>query len=343
MIPTNEGLGRLHGRRAPARPAADHRAARGARRRGLRHRSRVRADAGDPRAARDPVHVGRRARRRPRTLGKGGRSRGRSARLARLVWGRRPRAGDRPRLGRPRGRLAALPHPLGADAGLRVRRPAAPDRLPGRAPGAGPDSIPVERLRRIGAKGAKLVRYPGLKEEYYLADFEPDAGGARRARARPREGPRRRPPAARDLRVPRPQRPLRRDDPAPGGGAGAQAVVVPRTEAPGGPRRGRSAPAPGRPRAGDRRPEPDRLRRPRRQRRGDDEPGGGRARHPGLHHLRRAHGGRRRGAGGRRAAAGPRRAGGLPLRKREAPVGVLHARDAGLLVDGVLGAVDGLV
>ena len=37
-----------------------------------------------------------------------------------------------------------------------------------------PDSIPVERLARIGAKERKLVRYPGLKEEYYLADFEPD-------------------------------------------------------------------------------------------------------------------------------------------------------------------------
>ncbi len=37
-----------------------------------------------------------------------------------------------------------------------------------------PESIPVERLARIGAKGEKLVRYPGLKEEYYLADFEPD-------------------------------------------------------------------------------------------------------------------------------------------------------------------------
>jgi predicted glycosyltransferase len=37
-----------------------------------------------------------------------------------------------------------------------------------------PDSIPVERLERIGADRSKLVRYPGLKEEYYLADFEPD-------------------------------------------------------------------------------------------------------------------------------------------------------------------------
>lgn len=38
-----------------------------------------------------------------------------------------------------------------------------------------PDSIPLKRLKRIGAKERKLVRYPGLKEEYYLADFTPDA------------------------------------------------------------------------------------------------------------------------------------------------------------------------
>src|SRR3954470_19060215 len=36
-----------------------------------------------------------------------------------------------------------------------------------------PDAIPTERLERYGA-GRKLRRYPGLKEEYYLADFEPD-------------------------------------------------------------------------------------------------------------------------------------------------------------------------
>jgi predicted glycosyltransferase len=36
-----------------------------------------------------------------------------------------------------------------------------------------PDAIPPERLYRYGAKG-KLRRYAGLKEEYYLADFEPD-------------------------------------------------------------------------------------------------------------------------------------------------------------------------
>ena len=37
-----------------------------------------------------------------------------------------------------------------------------------------PDVIPPERLRRFGMTAAKLRRYEGLKEEYYLADFEPD-------------------------------------------------------------------------------------------------------------------------------------------------------------------------
>ncbi len=36
-----------------------------------------------------------------------------------------------------------------------------------------PDAIPPERLYRYGAKG-KIHAYAGLKEEYYLADFEPD-------------------------------------------------------------------------------------------------------------------------------------------------------------------------
>jgi uncharacterized protein len=39
-----------------------------------------------------------------------------------------------------------------------------------------PEAIPAERLARFGAKGDKLVQYPGLKEEYYLHGFEPDAG-----------------------------------------------------------------------------------------------------------------------------------------------------------------------
>jgi uncharacterized protein len=39
-----------------------------------------------------------------------------------------------------------------------------------------PEAIPTERLRPYGATERKLRRYPGLKEEYYLADFEPDPG-----------------------------------------------------------------------------------------------------------------------------------------------------------------------
>jgi predicted glycosyltransferase len=39
-----------------------------------------------------------------------------------------------------------------------------------------PDRIPPERLERYGVGPEKLCQFPGLKEEYYLADFEPDAG-----------------------------------------------------------------------------------------------------------------------------------------------------------------------
>jgi uncharacterized protein len=37
-----------------------------------------------------------------------------------------------------------------------------------------PDAIPPERLQRYGVRPPKLRQYAGLKEEYYLADFEPD-------------------------------------------------------------------------------------------------------------------------------------------------------------------------
>lgn len=37
-----------------------------------------------------------------------------------------------------------------------------------------PEAIPVDRMAKVGARGDKLVRYPGLKEDYYLAGFEPD-------------------------------------------------------------------------------------------------------------------------------------------------------------------------
>ena len=53
--------------------------------------------------------------------------------------------------------FAWLQHQLGCRAATRV---------------VVPDAIPPERLARYGAR-RKLRRYPGLKEEYYLADFEP--------------------------------------------------------------------------------------------------------------------------------------------------------------------------
>jgi hypothetical protein len=37
-----------------------------------------------------------------------------------------------------------------------------------------PDSVPAERLKRFGVTPEKLFQYPGIKEEYYLADFEVD-------------------------------------------------------------------------------------------------------------------------------------------------------------------------
>ena len=37
-----------------------------------------------------------------------------------------------------------------------------------------PEAIPPERLERYGVRPPKLRRYAGLKEEYYLAGFEPD-------------------------------------------------------------------------------------------------------------------------------------------------------------------------
>lgn len=37
-----------------------------------------------------------------------------------------------------------------------------------------PEAIPQERLDRLGARSRKVRRYPGLKEEYYLAGFEPN-------------------------------------------------------------------------------------------------------------------------------------------------------------------------
>jgi uncharacterized protein len=37
-----------------------------------------------------------------------------------------------------------------------------------------PEAIPPERMAKFGVRPPKLLQYPGLKEEYYLHDFEPD-------------------------------------------------------------------------------------------------------------------------------------------------------------------------
>jgi predicted glycosyltransferase len=37
-----------------------------------------------------------------------------------------------------------------------------------------PESFPAEALRRFGARAGKVRRYRGIKEDVYLADFEPD-------------------------------------------------------------------------------------------------------------------------------------------------------------------------
>src|SRR5438270_5006182 len=56
--------------------------------------------------------------------------------------------------------FATLQHQLGCRAATKV---------------VVPEAIPPERLARYAARPPKLVQYPGLKEEYYLHDFEPDA------------------------------------------------------------------------------------------------------------------------------------------------------------------------
>ncbi len=99
----------------------------------------------------------------------------RSARLTKLVWRRRPQLA----LGHGSVDLAVV------SASVRVPSVQMQDyefarlqrqiafRLATRV--LVPDSIPTERLAKAGARERKLFRYPGLKEEYYLADFEPDA------------------------------------------------------------------------------------------------------------------------------------------------------------------------
>lgn len=108
------------------------------------------------------------------SLKKGGALAGRSAALARLVWRRRPDLALAhgsvdlalvsvfcrvPSVQMQDYEFAGMQRQVSFRAARRVLMP---------------DSIPVERLRKIGARESKLFRFPGLKEEYYLAGFEPD-------------------------------------------------------------------------------------------------------------------------------------------------------------------------
>ena len=51
-----------------------------------------------------------------------------------------------------------------------------------------PDLLPLESVRRQGARPAKVVRYHGLKEELYLGDFEPDPAVLETIGVRRRDG-----------------------------------------------------------------------------------------------------------------------------------------------------------
>ena len=151
-----------------------------------------------------------------------------------------------------------------------------------RAWSSSPDAIPPARLDRYGARG-KLRTYPGLKEEYYLADFEPDDRGARRAR------PRRRASRSSSCARRRTSRSTTASRTSCSRGVlervrGTQTVVLPRIAlaARGAASRRRLH----RPRARDRRAVADRARRPGDQRGRHDEPRGGGARHAGLDDLR---------------------------------------------------------
>ncbi|MET0559294.1 MAG: DUF354 domain-containing protein [Solirubrobacterales bacterium] len=99
---------------------------------------------------------------------------GRSGRLAKLIWKRRPqlalahgsvdlaivsRAYLIPSVQMQDYEFARLQRNVAFRSARRV---------------LAPDTIPVERLKKLGAGPKKLVRYPGLKEEYYLDGFVPD-------------------------------------------------------------------------------------------------------------------------------------------------------------------------
>ena len=149
-----------------------------------------------------------------------------------------------------------------------------------------PAAIPEGALARYGMRPPRLVRYPGLKEEYYLADHVLDAGvGDELGLDRERVIAVVRPPpevtlyhrgASTDLFAAALARLLEAPE--------VQTVVLPRTDEQRRALAGGPAIVPERPVDG---PEPGGRGRPGRQRRGDHEPRGRRPRRARLHAVRR--------------------------------------------------------
>jgi predicted glycosyltransferase len=276
------------------------------------------------------------------TLGKLGAGAGRSAGLARVVWQRRPDLA----LGHGSVDLAVvsalfrIPSAQMQDyefAGLQrqIAFRAARRVLV-------PEAIPLDRLRRVGAREGKLVRFPGLKEEYYLAGFEPDPGvldelGLDRGKVLVVVRP---PPetSAYHARNDLYSETIRRL----AGEPGAQAVVIPRTEAQGAAARGLGA---------------ANLVVP--ERAIDAQSliaqadlvvsAGGTMNREAVAlgtPVYTTFAGRMGGVDEALIAEGRLRVlddpAGLELRKRGAPAGAPHPRDPEILVDGVLGAVEGV-
>jgi predicted glycosyltransferase len=205
-----------------------------------------------------------------------------------------------------------------------------------------PDTIPLDRLRRIGARESKLVRFPGLKEEYYLADFEPDAAvldqlGIDREKVLVVVRP---PPetSAYHARNDLYGETIRRL----AGEPGAQTVVIPRTESQGAEARAIGAPG---------------LIVPEREVDAQSliayadlvVSAGGTMNREAVAlgtPVFTTFTGKMGGVDEALIAEGRLRVlddpGALELRKRSTPVGVLDPRDAAILVDGVLGAVEGV-
>ena len=207
---------------------------RGARGRGLRHRARVRADRGRAGAARHPVHLGRQARRRLDAAARRGRWPGARRGLARLVWERRPD------LAIAHGSvdlavvsaLFRIPSAQMQDyefAGLQrqisFRR---------RAAGARPRLDPARAAaqdRREGAQAGPLSRASRRSTTWPTSSPTPPSSTSSASTARrswSSSGRRRRPPPT----TPATTSTARRSGAWPGR-QGAQAVVIPRTEAPG--------------------------------------------------------------------------------------------------------------